>query len=330
MYLKLVFGFLLFITASVFAQHQLIGDYCGSFYCDRTTKFPATAKVVEEGRGYYRLMLRAIPEDPEMDAIHIELNGSRRSGSKVLIIGTGGGYSWNGFIEESKLIINGSYDQRFEMTRISKESPRAGMNPPENAVILLAYKPDQQPDLSAWTNQEWEATDKGTMMCLPGRGGTQTKMKFNDIAHLHLEFMMPNESLHLDQYRGNSGLFVCGTYEVQLLDSYGKIVTSGDCGAIYNIARPKTNASLPPGTWQTYDITFRSARLDKNGNVEELPRITVVHNGIKIHDNLEIPTPTANPKKPHPTQGVISLQHHDNGHRIQFRNIWLVQGTGNL
>jgi hypothetical protein len=103
-----------------------------------------------------------------------------------------------------------------------------------------------------------------------------------------------------------------------VLDSFGIVHTSGDCGGIYNVARSKVNACLPPETWQTYDISFHAARMDENGKVKEQPRITVVHNGVKIHDNLEIR------RNRHRTEGPIQLQDHQ--HNIQFRNIWLVEG----
>ena len=115
-------------------------------------------------------------------------------------------------------------------------------------------------------------------------------------------------------------------YEIQVLDSYGVFQSAGDCGAIYNIERPLINASFPPNTWQTYDITFEAPEIDADGNVIILPKITVIHNGVKIHDNLEIPYPTASRNRPHKARGPIELQHHDIGHNIQFRNIWLVEG----
>jgi hypothetical protein len=112
-------------------------------------------------------------------------------------------------------------------------------------------------------------------------------------------------------------VYVADNYEVQVLDSFGLVETSGDCGSLYNIARPRVNASLPPETWQTYDITFRAARMDASGKVTELPRITVILNGVKIQDNLEIPMPR------HRAKGALQLQ--DHSHKIQFRNIWVVE-----
>jgi hypothetical protein len=112
-------------------------------------------------------------------------------------------------------------------------------------------------------------------------------------------------------------VYLADMYEVQVLDSFGLTDTSGDCGALYNFARPRVNASLPPEVWQTYDITFRAPRLDEKGEVKELPRITVIQNGVKIHDDLEIPM------RRHRAKGPLQLQ--DHGHPIQFRNVWVVE-----
>jgi hypothetical protein len=125
------------------------------------------------------------------------------------------------------------------------------------------------------------------------------------------------------QGRANSGVFLNDTYEVQVLDSFGLVETSGDCGSLYSIKRPDVNASLPPETWQTYDIEFHTPRLNADGTIKEHPRITVILNGVKIQDNVEIRRGTANPKAQQKTTGAIQLQ--DHSHPIQFRNIWLLK-----
>jgi len=188
--------------------------------------------------------------------------------------------------------------------------------------VLLPYKEGTKPDLSAWTNQQWKATDSGTMLVT--KGGTQTKERFGDIKHLHLEFWLPLEPLNRGQGRCNSGMFINDIYEVQILDSFGLVETSGDCGSLYSVKRPDVNASLPPQTWQTYDVEFRAPQVNSDGSVKEAARITVYLNGVKIHDNVEIPRGTANPKADQKATGSIQLQ--DHGHPIQFRNIWLVKG----
>ena len=172
-------------------------------------------------------------------------------------------------------------------------------------------------DLSEWTNTNWKALAKGVMQCEPGKGANRTKREFSDIKKFHIEFKLPLEPRGRGQGRANSGVYFLDHYEVQVLDSFGLTHTSGDCGGLYGIARAMVNACLPPETWQTYDVTFRAARLGPDGKAKENPRITVIHNGKLIHENQEIP------KNRHRTKGPFQLQ--DHGHKIQFRNIWVVE-----
>lgn len=309
--------FILFSTNIILSQNY-IGDYTGIFQQDQIHQADAKAQVVSEGGNGYRLLIKS--ED-----MMIALEGIRING-QVIIFGKMGGYNWHGQIKDSLMVIHGSYGQRFEMQRFDKKSPTEGLKPPKNAIILLPYNSGKKPDMSNWTNQSWEAMENGSMRIVQGTGSSQTKKEFSNIKKLHLEFLLPEEANHLDQCRCNSGLFLNERYEIQILDSYGVLQTAGDCGAIYGHARPNENASFPPNTWQTYDITFTSPKIEENGNVTELPRVTVYHNGVKIHDNVEIPNPTANRNDKHRAKGPISLQHHDIGHLIQFRNIWLIEG----
>ncbi|MHC4074071.1 MAG: 3-keto-disaccharide hydrolase [Planctomycetota bacterium] len=273
-----------------------MGQYKGTFYPDNKVTMDATATVVDEGDGDYRINIHAISDDPKLEGAHIEIMG-REFGPQVHLSSRAGGYDWRGEIQNGRLAARSQYGQHFELEKIESKSPRAGAKPPEGAVILLSYKAGTKPDLGGWINSEWKARDNGSM---------ESANK------------LPLEPHGRGQHRANSGVYVIDAYEVQVLDSFGLVHTSGDCGGLYDLARAKINACLPPQTWQTYDITFRAPRLDENGNVKELPQITVIFNGVKIHDRQEIP------KRRHRTRGPIQLQ--DHGHNIQFRNIWLVEG----
>jgi len=235
----------------------------------------------------------------------------------MTLSGISGGYGWKGQIKDGTLAVKSGYGQSFELRKIESKSPTAGLKPPANAVVVLAYEPGKAPDLGNWTNAGWVALPDGSMQITPKKGANRTKREFGDIKQLHIEFWLPLQPEKRGQGRANSGVYLADNYEVQVLDSFGLTHTSGDCGGLYNLARARVNASLPPETWQTYDITFRAPRLDADGEVKELPRITVVHNGVKIHDNLEIPA------KRHRAKGPLQLQ--DHGHAIQFRNIWVVE-----
>lgn len=207
----------------------------------------------------------------------------------------------------------------------------ASVPPPPDAVVL--FKGD---NLDGWVQKDgksavkWKIVDVGTskaggpaMEGLKGGGDIITKEKFGGNFKLHVEFRVPYEPKNSGQGRGNSGVYVQGRYEVQVLDSYGLKPGMGDCGAIYGIAVPKVNACKAPTVWQSYDIEF-TAPVCKDGKKVKNGRMTVHHNGIKIHDDIELTkdNTTAGLGGDPCTPGPILLQ--DHGHPVQFRNIWLL------
>ncbi len=168
----------------------------------------------------------------------------------------------------------------------------------------------------------WRLVD-GAMEVRPGAGSIVTKKKFRDFK-LHLEFRTPFMPESRGQGRGNSGVYLQERYEVQILDSYGLEGRDNECGGIYKVGAPRVNMCAPPMQWQSYDITFRAPRFDAAGNKVEDARLTVVHNGMTIHENLAIPRPTeAGPNSNVTEPGGIYLQ--DHGNLVQYRNIWLVE-----
>lgn len=306
-------GGIICLSNNLFAK-AFMGEYEGTFYPDKTFTMKATADVVAEGDGNYRIVIDANSDDPAQEGVFIEIYG-KKAGSEVTISSRAGGYDWKGEIKDGKLNVQGHYGLHFELKKIESKSPRAGAKPPPNAVILLPYKAGEKPDMNDWTKKtQWKALDNGSMQIVPGKGSNKTERHFSDIKQLHVEFKLPLEPKGRGQGRANSGVYLLDAYEVQVLDSFGIVHTSGDCGGLYNVARAFRNACLPPETWQTYDISFRAARMDK----KELPRITVWHNGVRIHNNVAIP------KRRHVKEGPIQLQDHK--HKIEFRNIWLVEG----
>jgi len=308
------------MTSGAWAD-SFMGEYTGTFFADSITQVPATAKVVAESPQDWRIVIDGVSPERDRQPAHVEVYGNLQ-GQGVDISYPSGGYRWHGGIAGQHLSVASEYGQRFELDKVVRKSPNEGLEPPAGATVLLPYKKGAKPDLSAWRNQNWEALDNGAARVR--QGSNTTKEKFGEIKRLHVEFWLPLEPGNRGQNRANSGVFLNDTYEVQVLDSFGLTHTSGDCGGLYNFKRADVNASLPPETWQTYDIEFRAPRLNADGSIKENARITVVHNGVKIHDNVELRQGTANPKAEQKTTGAIQLQ--DHSHPIQYRNIWLVKG----
>ncbi len=195
---------------------------------------------------------------------------------------------------------------------------------PKDAVVLFGGA-----KLDAWQTSEgapagWMVND-GFMEVVPGSGSIRTKAEFGDI-QLHVEWAAPDPPAGKGQDRGNSGIFLMGQFEVQVIDSYqAETYADGLVGAIYGQYPPLFNAARPPGQWQSYDIAFRRPRFDVTGKLLEPARLTVFLNGILVQNN-EQPwgqtswlEPTA--YDPAVLRGPIQLQ--DHGHRVRFRNIWL-------
>lgn len=200
------------------------------------------------------------------------------------------------------------------------------MNPlqpaPENAILLFNGN-----DLDNWQTREDAAAEwsveSGIMTVVPGAGDILTRERLTDF-QLHLEFCLPEMPEAKGQARANSGVFLQGRYEIQVLDSFGlDIPGKGDCGGIYDQFAPLVNANRPPLDWQTYDVVFRAARLDSNGNVTRHARISVIQNGLVVQNNVEVLGPTgAAVDHDLGEPGPLLLQ--DHGNLISFRNIWAI------
>jgi hypothetical protein len=184
-------------------------------------------------------------------------------------------------------------------------------------------------DLSRWQQNDNSAAkwkvENGYAEVVAKAGNIQTRRAFGD-CQLHVEFAEPVPAHGESQERGNSGVFLMGMYEIQVLDSYENVTyADGQAAALYGQYPPLVNASLPPGRWQTYDVVFHGPRFDKSGKLVRPARITVFHNGVLVQDNVELTGPTAHgerpPYKPQPEKLPLSLQ--DHGIPVRYRNIWI-------
>ncbi len=196
--------------------------------------------------------------------------------------------------------------------------------PPSDAVVLFDGR-----DLSQWQDAKgnparWKV-ENGYMEVVKKTGSILTKQKFGD-CQLHVEWAAPAEVKGKGQGRGNSGVFLMNTYEVQVLDCFeNNTYADGMTAAVYGQYPPLVNACRPPSEWQTYDIVFRRPHFDEKGKLIRPAFMTVFHNGILVQDSVELTGPTAWKKRPrykaHPDRLPLSLQ--DHGNPVRYRNIWI-------
>lgn len=197
---------------------------------------------------------------------------------------------------------------------------------PEDAIVLF-----DRNDLRAWRGADgspagWTVGD-GYFQVAAGAGPIETRQAFGDV-QLHIEWATPAEVEGNGQERGNSGVFLMGFYEIQVLDSYHNLTyADGQAAAVYGQQPPLVNASRPPGEWQTYDIVFHRPHFNGDGSVASPARVTVLHNGVLVHDDVALRGRTAHMREPeyavHEDRLPLRLQ--DHGNPVRYRNVWIRQ-----
>ena len=203
-------------------------------------------------------------------------------------------------------------------------TPGLNGQPPSDAIILYAGTQDT----SKWQTPRggsigWIASD--SLTCVPRSTDIKTKQAFGD-CQLHVEWRTPLPAVGQSQGRGNSGVYLMGLYEVQVLDSWeNETYYNGQAGAVYKQYIPLVNASTPPGTWQTYDIIFTAPRFNTDQTVARPGYLTVIHNGILIQNHVQLKGPTEYIGMPayryHESKMPLMLQNHTNP--VSYRNIWI-------
>ncbi len=232
------------------------------------------------------------------------------------------GYSDTPKLPDSKWRVHdGTRPQPRVVVPGTASTPQLPGKPPGDAVVLF-----DGTDLSQWTGRDGKASWKieNGFMEVNGTGDIQTRKHFGD-CQLHIEWATPTRIEGQSQGRGNSGVFLFGRYEIQVLDSHDNpSYPDGQAAAIYGQKPPLVNSSRPPGSWQVYDIIFQAPRFDGKTLVQKA-RVTVIHNGVVVHHAQEFIGSTAHQRvaeyTPHEPRGPIKLQDHQNP--VRFRNIWV-------
>lgn len=317
---------------------SVMGNWEGIWRTNDGDSGKVSAKVMALGDTQYESAFVLVEPDGTERAFRVPLTGTRHGesisfGSKVdLGSDRGGVFEWSAEVAGGKFSgkFTGNESGTITMDRVLHKSPTLGAKPPAGAIVLF-----DGTNLDQWQSRNggpanWAIKD-GAMEVSPRtpggpRGDIVSKPTFGS-HKLHLEFRTPFMPKARGQARGNSGVYVQGRYEVQVLDSFGLPPRDNEAGGIYSQATPKSNASLPPGEWQTYDIAFRAARVDANNKLVEPALITVDFNGVRIHDAVKLTRPTPGGVDADAGgKGALLLQ--DHGNPVQFRNIWVVPGEG--
>jgi hypothetical protein len=220
------------------------------------------------------------------------------------------GEGYSAVITNGKLALTAGDKALATLSRIERKSPTMGAKPPKGAVVLF-----DGTHVDSW--------DKGRLSedSLLMEGPT-SKQKFRDVS-LHIEFRLPYQPQERGQRRGNSGIYLQGRYETQMLDSFGLEGMSNEAGGIYKVKAPDVNMCFPPLSWQTYDIEFKAPRF-KDGAKTDNAILTVKHNGVLVQDKVECPGATRAAKGGQEAEpGPIFLQNH--GNPVRYRNIWVVE-----
>jgi hypothetical protein len=286
------------------------GEYVGTFEMEGTP-IKWGGQIIALGDGKFRAVgyPGGLPGDGWVGGKKLTTEGATSNGDTVFMSPDGDAVAT---LADGKFTVKDPAGRLLgTLGKVERKSPTLGEKPPKGAVVLFD-------GTSAEGFEGGRMTDDGLLM-----EGCASKPLFQSFT-LHIEFRLPFQPHARGQGRGNSGFYAQGRYEVQMLDSFGLEGETNECGGIYKVARPKVNMCLPPLSWQTYDVDFTAAEF-QNGKKVKNARMTVRHNGVLIHENVEIPHTTvgARLREEGPEPGPIYLQNH--GNPVRYRNIWVVK-----
>ncbi len=286
------------------------GEYSGTLQPEGE-EFKYGVQVIALGEGQFRAVGFAggLPGDGWNEEYKEEVEGKLSGDTVEFVSERGKGVLKSGAIEIYS--VDGTLVGTVK--KVTRKSPTLGKKPPEGAVVLFDG-----------TTPKHFKNGKLTKAGLLEQGVTSHQL-FGDV-HLHLEFQLSYMPTARGQQRSNSGCYLQGRYEVQILDSFGLSGEDNECGAVYSTKKPRINMCFPPLSWQTYDIDFTAAKYDAEGKKTAPARLTVRHNGVLVQKDVPVPQATrAAPVKESAEDGPIFIQDHNNP--LRFRNIWLVEKT---
>ena len=294
-----------------------MGDWEGNY----SNGDKVVAQVIALGNGKYRANILPEFDKRYSDDEIVVMDGNKTDDKVVFSSG-----EWLCQIGDNSFIgvMEGDKKLEFLMKKVVRLSPTLNLKPPKEGFALFNGTNLDMWETEAGKPASWKIAEDGSMEVSYKAGSIRTKMKFRSLK-LHIEFRTPLMPEKRGQERGNSGVYLQESYEVQVLDSYGLEGLHNECGGIYKIAQPLVNMCAPPGQWQTYDITYFSPKYDKNGLKLSNAVVTVVHNGVTIHEKQEIPHPTGGGKSKGDFSEPGSLILQDHGNPVQYRNIWMVE-----
>ncbi len=295
------------------AEVYLTVESAGRDYADQGeyANDKSGAQVIALGEDRFRVVIHkgGLPGAGWDKSAKTEVEG-RRSGAAILFTNATTGWTYS--LAQGVLSTKTDQGEVYQMKKVTRSSPTLGAKAPAGADILF-----DGTSADGW--RKWRIDGRGFL-----QSGTTSKDIFTNFT-LHLEFLLPFKPHGRGQDRGNSGVYFQDRYEVQVLDSFGLKGENNECGGIYTKHKPAVNMCFPPLVWQTYDVDFTAATFDDAGKKIKNAVMTVKHNGVLIHDQVEVNSATAASgiNTVTPIGGPIQLQ--DHGNPIYYRNIWAVR-----
>jgi hypothetical protein len=285
------------------------GEYAGEVKTDEGQKKFGT-QVIALGKGKFRAVIffGGLPGDGWEKGQEKKTHDGEVKDGVVVIPGDNGHI---GKIKDGVLTVTDSGGNRLgELKKVERKSSTLGAKPPSGSVVLFDGK-------NADAFEGGKTTPDGLL-----EAGTKSKQSFGSL-QMHLEFRTPFMPTASGQARGNSGVFIHDCYEFQVLDSFGLEGENNECGGLYSIKEPRLNMCFPPLSWQTYDFDFTAPKFDDAGKKVANARVTLLHNGVAIFKDFELPTLTPGGRDKEGATGPLQLQNH--GNPVNYRNIWIVE-----